>query len=69
MTGYDFVQVSLAVTTRPLVSVNDVVIVFFVSLTLTKTSGPYEAMSGAFVWITYVKVLCAPVDIGAVATL
>ncbi len=37
--AYDFVQVSLTVTTRPLVSVNDVVIVFFVSLSFTNTSG------------------------------
>ena len=42
----------MTVTTRPLFSVNDVVNVFFVSLTFVAISGAYEAMSGAFVWAT-----------------
>ena len=52
--AYDFLHVSLTVTTRPPISVNEVVIVFSVSLTFMYTSGAYEAMSGTFVWITYV---------------
>ena len=54
LASYDFVQVSLTFTTRPFVSVNDVVIVLFVSLTFVKTSGAKDAMSGALVWMTYV---------------
>ena len=61
-------HVSLTVTTRPLVSVNEDVIIFFVLLTTVYTSGAYEATSGVFVWMTYVYVFLLPTGIGAVAT-